>query len=352
MDNKKDILIEKVTKYCPICGKEHEIEKRKRDSQLSIKGQIIDYKEIYFRCTNTSDEEDEFVTAEMLDNNLLEAKDKYREKNNLLTSKEIKKIRKKYGLTQMEFSFLLGLGEITITRYEKKLIQDVTYDRLMRLINDNALLAFDYLKDNQAKFKNKKRYEEIEQNIKRIVIQDTVDYFNKEEFKSRYVNFENKSDMNGFKNVDIAKIEAVINYIAKNNDKLYKVKLMKLLWYIDMLYYKKYNQSLTGLVYVHQKLGALPVGFDELMKFKNIKVEEETKNEKNDIAVIYHIVPNKDYEVSSLSKEEKEVINIVLNKFKDFNTAQIVEYMHNEKAYKNTNQNEVIKYTFAKDINI
>lgn len=352
MDNKKDILIEKVTKYCPICGKEHEIEKRKRDSQLSIKGQIIDYKEIYFRCTNTSDEEDEFVTAEMLDNNLLEAKDKYREKNNLLTSKEIKKIRKKYGLTQMEFSFLLGLGEITITRYEKKLIQDVTYDRLMRLINDNALLAFDYLKDNQAKFKNKKRYEEIEQNIKRIVIQDTVDYFNKEEFKSRYVNFENKSDMNGFKNVDIAKIEAVINYIAKNNDKLYKVKLMKLLWYIDMLYYKKYNQSLTGLVYVHQKLGALPVGFDELMKFKNIKVEEETKNEKNDIAVIYHIVPNKDYEESSLSKEEKEVINIVLNKFKDFNTAQIVEYMHNEKAYKNTNQNEVIKYTFAKDINI
>ena len=38
----------------------------------------------------------------------------------------------------------------------------------------------------------------------------------------------------------------------------------------------------------------------------------------------------------NLSKEEKEVINIVLNKFKDFNTAQIVEYMHNEKAYKNT----------------
>ena len=352
MDDKKDILIEKVTEYCPICEKEHELEKRKRDSQLRIKDQIINYKEIYFRCTNTSDEENEFVTAEMLDNNLLEAKDKYREKNNLLTSKEIKKIRKKYNLTQKEFSFLLGLGEITITRYEKKLIQDVTYDRLMRLINDNALLALDYLRENKEKFKNKKRYDEIEENIKRVVIQDTVDYFNKEEFKSRYVNFENKSDMNGFKNVDIAKIEAVINYIAKNNDKLYKVKLMKLLWYIDMLYYKKYNQSLTGLVYVHQKLGALPVGFDEIMKFKSIKIEEETKNEKNDISVIYHIIPNKNYETSDLSKEEREVINNVLNKFKDFNTSQIVEYMHNEKAYKNTNQNEVIKYTFAKDISI
>ena len=347
--NDNSVLLEKELRGCPICGKEHEVEKRKRISQIKIKDSMVSYDEVYYRCTNISDDEDnEFVSAGMMDRNLLEAKDIYRKEKGLLTSKEIKQIRKKYGLTQVEFSFLLGLGEVTITRYEKKLIQDETYDKIMRLVYEDAFLALDYLKENKNNFKNIQRYEEIERNLKRIVIQDAVEYFNKKELMSKYVNFEDKSTMNGFKNIDIFKLEAVINYIANKNDNLYKVKLMKLLWYIDMIYYKKYGESLTGLVYIHQKLGALPVGSEELMKLKSIDVKEEAKDE----ATIYHIIPNNDYEVKKLSRKEKDVIDLVINKFKNFNTKQIVEYMHNEKAYKETNQTQVIEYSFAKDINI
>lgn len=348
MDN-NDILLEKELRGCPICGKEHEVEKRKRKSQIKIKDTMVNFDEIYYRCTNVSDNEDnEYASAIIMDRNLLEAKDVYRKENGLLTSKEIKQIRKKYGLTQAEFSFLLGLGEITITRYETKLIQDETYDKIMRLVYEDAFLALDYLKENKDKFKNTKRYEEIERNIKKIVIQDAVEYFNKKELLSKYVDFETESTMNGFKNIDIPKLEAVINYIADRNNNLYKVKLMKILWYIDMLYYKEYEKSLTGLVYVHQKLGALPIGSEELMKLKSIEVKEEVKDE----STIYHILPNKNYEGEKLSKKEKEVIDTIIDKFKDFNTNQIVEYMHNEKAYKETNQTQVIDYSFAKDINI
>ena len=343
------VLLEKELRGCPICGKEHEVEIRKRKSQIKIKDIMVDYDEIYYRCTNVSDEDDnEYVSGKMMDKNLLEAKDIYRKEKGLLTSNEIKQIRKKYGLTQAEFSFLLGLGEITITRYEKKLIQDETYDKIMRLVYEDAFLALDYLKENKDKFKNEKRYEEIEKNIKKIVIQDAVEYFNKKELLSKYVDFENMSIMNGFKNIDIPKLEAVINYIANKNNNLYKVKLMKLLWYIDMLYYKKYGKSLTGLVYIHQRLGALPIGFDELMKLKSIEVKEEIKDE----SIIYHILPNNNCEIGKLSKQEKDVIDIILDKFKDFNTNQIVKYMHNEKAYKETNQTQVIDYSFAKDVKI
>ena len=343
------VLLEKELRGCPICGKEHEVEIRKRKSQIKIKDIMVDYDEIYYRCTNVSDEDDnEYVSGKMIDKNLLEAKDIYRKEKGLLTSNEIKQIRKKYGLTQAEFSFLLGLGEITITRYEKKLIQDETYDKIMRLVYEDAFLALDYLKENKDKFKNEKRYEEIEKNIKKIVIQDAVEYFNKKELLSKYVDFENMSIMNGFKNIDISKLEAVINYIANKNNNLYKVKLMKLLWYIDMLYYKKYGKSLTGLVYIHQRLGALPIGSEELMKLKSIDVKEEIKDE----SIIYHILPNNNCEIGKLSKQEKDVIDIILDKFKDFNTNQIVKYMHNEKAYKETNQTQVIDYSFAKDVKI
>ena len=95
--NSNDILLEKVKEYCPICDEEHELDKRKRKSKLEIKDLIIEYDEIYFRCTKTQNEENEFVTSEMMDNNLLNAKDEYRRQKHLLTSQQIKDIRKSNG---------------------------------------------------------------------------------------------------------------------------------------------------------------------------------------------------------------------------------------------------------------
>lgn len=64
--------------------------------------------------------------------NLINSLDEYRKKKDLLTSKEIKEIREKYQLAQSEMAYLLNLGEITITRYETKQIQDASVDNMIR----------------------------------------------------------------------------------------------------------------------------------------------------------------------------------------------------------------------------
>ena len=51
-------------------------------------------------------------------------------------------------------------------------------------------------------------------------------------------------------------------------------------------------------------------------------------------------------------KEERDIVDKVLEKFKDFNTNMIVEYMHKEKAYTDTKTSQVIDYNFAKYIDI
>lgn len=56
----------------------------------------------------------------------------------LLTSYEIKAIRKKRRLSQAELARLIGAGEKTITRYEGGTIQDKVFDTLIRLIDDDA----------------------------------------------------------------------------------------------------------------------------------------------------------------------------------------------------------------------
>ena len=159
-------LIEKIKVNCPICNKEHFVEKRKRTNKIKIKDKVIEYEEIYLQCPQTNEEENEYVNAEIMDENLQNARDAYRFQNNLLTSKEIKQIRNKYKITQLEMAKLLGVGDITVTRYETKQIQDEAHDKIMRLIDENALIALEYLEKNKEKFQKEERYETIENNIK------------------------------------------------------------------------------------------------------------------------------------------------------------------------------------------
>lgn len=75
----KDNLLKIEEISCPICNEVHNIEIRERLSQAIVNNEIVSYEEIYYLCTRTSDEEEnEFVPAKVLDENLLRAKEAYR----------------------------------------------------------------------------------------------------------------------------------------------------------------------------------------------------------------------------------------------------------------------------------
>lgn len=76
---------------------------------------------------------EELSGEKTIDEELKIFREEYKRCHNLLTSEEIKEIRKKLGMTQKEFANYLGFGEKTITRYELGQIQEVANDNLMRL---------------------------------------------------------------------------------------------------------------------------------------------------------------------------------------------------------------------------
>ncbi|MDD3184048.1 MAG: DUF4065 domain-containing protein [Anaerostipes sp.] len=55
-------------------------------------------------------------------------------------------------------------------------------------------------------------------------------------------------------------------------------------------------------------------------------------------------------DVLFLSKDEIKILNRVINKFKSFSSADIVEYMHAETAYTETKDGEVIPFSLASEI--
>ena len=59
-------------------------------SQMLIKNEEVTYEEMYFFCPESVEyDEDEFVSAEMMDQNLQSARNAYRKKHGLLTSYDI-----------------------------------------------------------------------------------------------------------------------------------------------------------------------------------------------------------------------------------------------------------------------
>ena len=53
---------------------------------------------------------------------------------------------------------------------------------------------------------------------------------------------------------------------------------------------------------------------------------------------------------SLLNNKEKNILDKVIVKFVDFKAKEIVDYMHQEKAYTQTRPGEIIPYSLAKQI--
>ncbi len=338
-------LIKKVPMDCPLCDKTHELEERERIATLTIKGEKVSYKERYFLCRNCAEEENEFETGSMVNANLSAARNAYRTVHHLLTSDEIVRIRESYGLSQVDLAKLLDWGEATVARYESKSIQDEAYDNMLRIIQANPLKAIELLDKNRDKFTDSKRMQ-IRANLEEKLDSYGKEFLKRQALESEYVHFSEPSDANGYKTLDIDKIEYILSYYAGHIANLHKVKMMKLLWYGDVLFFKSTGMSMTGLVYRHEAMGALPVGHYSMMNLENINVQKEEGYDYTS----YHFLPNPKLNMAFLSEAEIKTLDLVIDKFRNFNAPDIVKYMHQERAYIETNPGNIIYYSLAKDI--
>lgn len=150
---------------CPLCDRQHKVTVITSKSKAMIKGRIVEFDETKYYCPNSQYDEKYFVPSYIMDENNQRARDAYRKEMNLLTSSEIKAIREKYSLTQKEMSNLLGWGDVTIQRYEEKIIQDETYDSIIRRLDTEPLFALEQFQIHSNKFENN-RYCELVKIIK------------------------------------------------------------------------------------------------------------------------------------------------------------------------------------------
>ena len=118
--------------FCPQCNKYCKCNVKTIEETYAVKGDNISINALVSFCSECGEE---VWNDELDENNLQNAYTIYRTNHGLLQPHEICNIREKYGVSQILFARILGLGDKTITRYENGSIQDKAQNNLIALVS-------------------------------------------------------------------------------------------------------------------------------------------------------------------------------------------------------------------------
>ena len=123
---------------------------------------------------------------------------------------------------------------------------------------------------------------------------------------------------------------------------------MKMLWYADVLSYKRREHAMSGLAYLALPRGAVPVAYESIVDLSTINCEEIEIGD----GVGYRYLPTEDKNYPYLTSEDKEILDAVICRFGNATTNEIVDTMHREDAYKETAPKDIILFKYAKNLSL
>lgn len=333
--------------YCPYCKKEveYKIEKRELKEFRRIEVNTFENVAICNECNQ------DLYVNKIEDENNERIYKIYREKANIIKAEDIVKFREKYDISQRELTAILGLGKMTINRYERGGLPTKSQSDYIKLLIENEDKFIE--KVNEAYENNnitEKTYKKIvsegqEENISKKRVQENIRRYLKEVLNR-------KPDIyNGYKSLDLEKVENIISYIASKVKNLTITSLNKYLWYIDMLSFNKRAVAITGLTYQNQKFGPTIVykKYDELSLLDDKYQREDIETENGNTT---KIISNENFNLDKINDSEKEIIDTIIKLLKNKKVTDISEMSHREDGWKKTKRLEKISFEYAMNLNI
>lgn len=338
-------IINSEKRLCTCCMEEHEVKTVLICEQATFKNIKVSYDALYLYCDMA---EEFYMDEQQMQENDIRLKDAYRKEVGFLTSSEISGIRAKYGISQSDLCILLGWGGKTITRYEGHQVQDKAHDTILKKIDRDSEWFLSLLSDAKDNLTAESYQKYLD--IATTLYENDQDAYLRKSIEASYARFHGNQQFHGNTKLSLDKVVDVIRYFAasKQITNLYKVKLMKMMWYADALSYKTRGFAITGLVYQAMPMGAVPVGHNSIIDLKDIPCEEVDMGEIN----AYRFTLSETTAFTALSDEDKNILDIVIDKLGKMTKNQIVTFMHNEQAYVETTPRDVILFKYAENLQI
>lgn len=146
------------------------------------------------------------------------------------------------------------------------------------------------------------------------------------------------------------KYKNAVLFFAKKiqNGTLGKLKMMKLLYFLDFDFFEKNGRSITGDEYLRFENGPVPHMGEKILKEMNGK---EIKITKRKVGEGYndqqHIEALTDFDVNVFEKEELLMLEEIASKWEKFTGTEMKNASHGEAPWIATKPNDVIDYNLA-----
>lgn len=338
-------IIKSEKRLCTCCMEEHEVKTVLVKEETVFKKVKVSYDASYLYCDKA---EELYMGEQQMQENDVCLKDAYRKAEGLLTSAEISGIRAKYGISQGDLCILLGWGGKTITRYEGHQVQDKAHDTILKKIAQDPEWFLALLGDAKENFSDESYQRYVD--AATALYETDQDSYLRKAIEASYARFHGNQLFHGNTELSLDKVVDVIRYFAASAQvtNLYKVKLMKLMWYADALSYKNRGVAITGLVYQALPMGAVPAAHNSIIDLREVPCEEVDMGETN----AYHFSLKEAASFPSLSAEDKGILDIVIEKLGKMTKKEIISFMHKEQAYVKTTPGDVIPFKYAESLQI
>lgn len=151
----------------------------------------------------------------------------------------------------------------------------------------------------------------------------------------------------------IDKLIDVLVLLAKKNQELDRLRVNKLLYFIDKEYLREYGKPILNDIYKRLPLGAIPDRTNDFLKLliKTIRTKKNDdyfdvgKNCKGHDALVL----KREKKLNLLNNSEIEAIENVIKRIGKLRTDKLVDLAHKDKTWTDVKANNIVPYEFFLD---
>ena len=252
------------------------------------------------------------------------------------------------GISQSDLCLLLGWGGKTITRYESHQVQDIAHDTILRKLDTDPewFLQLLYTEKESLSPASYEKYFKAGT----VLFERNRDHYLRSAILAKYARYFHNSEATGNQELSLDVVADMIRYYANSVSvtNLYLAKLQKLLWYADMLSYKRRRHAISGMAYLSLPTGAVPVACESIIDLGTVHYEEIEMGDGTG----YRFLPSNNIDYPYLTTDDREILDIIIRQFGKSSRSEIVERMHKEDAYTKTAPHDIIQFKYAKTLSL
>lgn len=276
--------------FCPECRQSVRYAVKESIDSAELKGEVYEFTAHTACCEKCGRE---IYVAELEDENLKALYDAYRQRNDLVSLEEIRAIPEKYNIGKRPLSLLLGWGEQTFSRYYDGDMPTKQYSEILRRICADPAYYLSILESSKDRLKSEKAYEKS-----KAVTESLLD-----------IHVEQRS-----------KIDIAVSYLLSQCHDITPLSLQKALYYVQGFSYAFYRIFLFTEdceAWVHG-----PVYREIYTRYSNYCFDP--------------IDSVDDFDVSSLSGEEKVLLDSIIKHVCCYSGKTLESFTHTETPWVST----------------